>query len=99
HTGDVGPNLEAVGAELVAQVTGDTVEERIAAGDDDHALLAQVRFERLHDVRQVSADRQTLGAEFWHERKRGLGAEKKFRRLQQFARPAREAGEAVAADA
>src|ERR1700747_2392699 len=39
--------------EPIAQVAGDAVKERIAAGHDHHAFLAEIGFKSAHDFLQI----------------------------------------------
>ena len=63
HAADVWQHFEAILAQAVAQVAGDAVKQRIAAGDHHHALFAQVVFQNLHDFLEIGTDRRLLGLE------------------------------------
>ena len=99
HAADVRQHLEAILAEPVAQVAGDAVEERIAAGDDDHALAAEVGFEHAHRILEFRPDGEFLRLDVGHSCQALLGAEDQLGGAEQIAGACGEPGHAVAADA
>ena len=96
---DVRQDLERLLAEAIAQVAGHAVEQRIAAGHDDHALPAEQGAQLGDGFLQVGAQRPALGGHIGQQRQHRLGAEDDLGRQEQVAGASGQARQAVAADA
>ena len=100
HAADVRHDLEAVLAELVAEVAGDAVEERVAAGDDRDAASCRGWRAASSTAAGRSAPIGTRSAaSSGKQPQRRIGAEDHLRGAEEFTRADREPGRAVGADA
>src|SRR5262249_60514910 len=99
HRPDVRNTPEAVLAKPIAEIAGHAVEQRIAAGDDDHALLAEIAFEGLDGLLKIRTDAGALGLQLRQEAKRLIGAEDEIGSREQFSRARGDASQSVATDA
>ena len=99
HGRDVRHHLEVLGADLVGEVAGGAVEQRVAAGDDGGARLPDGAAQLLDHDRQVGADDDALGAQLRQQPQGRLGAEDELGAQEQVAPAGGQAGEPVRADA
>ena len=99
HGGDVRQDLEVVLAEPVAQEAGDAVEQRVAGGDDDDALAAEVGPQLLGEFPEVRADADALALGLGQQPQRGLRPDDHLGGSHQLPGPHGQPGEAVRAKA